>query len=146
MAYFLDGMPKGRLLSELKPLIFFDDSLKNCDDACKSTPTARVPIEKKANLVITLSSGDTPHSRDRFFNVCKLYLKKDFAKHESKLRLWEEQNLSRISNSAFERLTDELERSAKGTPPGKQRRAAGENNDDCEKLLTFLDDLKRKHS
>jgi 5'-nucleotidase len=146
MSFFLDGMSKGPLLSELKPLIFFDDSLKNCDDACQSTPTARVPVQEKAKLVITLSSGRAARSHDRLLRICKLYLKKDFAKHESTLRVWQEENLSGLSDEAFENFAKELERSASGTPKGKQRRAGGEKNEDYIKLLSFLEDLKRKYS
>ena len=146
MSFFLDGMSKGTLLSELKPLIFFDDSLKNCDEASLSTSTARVPILEKTKLRGPSSSGLLPRSPERFFKVCKLYLKRNFDKHESDLRVWQEERLSSLSDDAFEKFTDEFELSARGTPTGKERRAAGPTNEAFVKLLHFLEDLKRKHS
>jgi hypothetical protein len=130
----------------LRPLIFFDDSIKNCDDACATTSTARVPVEGKTKFVIALSSGAPARSPERFFKVCKLYLKKNFENHEPELRVWQEENLSGLSDEAFENFTLELERSAQKTPAGKQRRAAGAYNDDYVKLLQFLDNLRSKHS
>jgi 5'-nucleotidase len=146
MSFFLDGMSKGTLLSELKPLIFFDDSIKNCDDASQTTSTARVPMPETAPMLIALSSGVGPRSPERFLQICKLHLKTDFSKREPVLKIWEQENLSGLSEEAYNNLTDELERSAKGTPAGKQRRAPAEKNEDYAKLVHFLEDLKRKHS
>ena len=105
-----------------------------------------MPVEERAKLVIALSPGVGLQPRERFLRICKLYLKKDFDKHESTLRVWQEENLSGLSDHAFDNLTEELERSSKGTPKGKQRRAAGEKNEGYVKLLSFLEDLKRKYS
>ena len=146
MSFFLDGMSKGTLLSELKPLIFFDDSLQNCDDASQWTSTARVPVEEKARFVIALSSGVAARSPARFFEVCKLYLRRSFDEHEPTLRAWHTESLSALSDEALEDFTNELERSARSTPTGKQRRAVGSENEDYLKLVHFLEALKRKHS
>jgi 5'-nucleotidase len=117
-SFFLDGMSKGTLLSALKPLIFFDDSLKNCTDASASTPTVRIPIEEPAKqLVIALSSG-AGRSAERFLQVCKLVLKKTFDQDEPELRMWQEGKLTGLTDEALEKFTAELERSAIGTPRG----------------------------
>ena len=137
MSFFLDGISKGALLSELKPLIFFDDSMKNCDDACRSTSTARVPVLENSKLVIKLSSGTPARSNERFFNICRLYLKKNFDERESILRIWQEEHLSGLNDDAFDKFTAELERSARATPAGKQRRA-GQPTRTTKNSCTFL--------
>jgi 5'-nucleotidase len=146
-SYFLDGMSKGTLLAQLKPLIFFDDSTKNCADACVTTPTVRIPIETPVKSVITLSAvpGQT-RSPERFLQVCKLVLRTDFDAHKPALLTWHEEKLAVLSDGAFGQFTDELERSVKGTPTGRQRRAAGAKNEDVTKLMLFLENALRKHS
>lgn len=147
-SFFLDGMSKATLLEELKPLIFFDDSTKNCVEASASTPTVRIPVEEPAKAGIGVPSESTSRElrSQRFFKVCKLVLKKDFARHESTLRIWQEEKLKCLSNGAVESLIDELERSARQTPAGRQRRAAGVDNEDFRKLMNFLENALRKHS
>src|ERR1035437_230219 len=146
-SFFLDGMSKGTLLAQLKPLIFFDDSLKNCADACMITPTVRIPVEEVPKIAVALTSeGAAPARPERFLAVCKLVLKKDFDRHESSLRIWQEDKLTGLNDVAFERFADELERSAKGTPAGRQRRAAGAENEDFIKLMQFLENALRKHT
>jgi hypothetical protein len=142
-SFFLDGMSKAVLLSELKPLIFFDDSVNNCAEACASTPTVRVPTEEPVKMVIALTSG--VRSPERFLHVCRLVLKKSFDQHESTLRTWQEEKLSDLTDEALERFTAELERSAKGTPTGRQRRAAGAQNEDFIKLMQFLENSLQKY-
>ena len=96
-SYFLDGMSKGTLLAELKPLIFFDDSTKNCADACVTTPTVRIPVEAPMKSVITLSTiaGQT-RSPERFLQVCKLVLRTDFEAHKPALLAWHEEKLTAL--------------------------------------------------
>jgi hypothetical protein len=60
--------------------------------------------------------------------------------------MWQEKSLAGLTDDAFERFTDELESSARGTPKGKQRRAAGATNEAFTKLINFLEALRRKHS
>ena len=97
-------------------------------------------------MVIALSSSRTGKSPDRFLHVCKLVLKKSFDEHEPKLLKWQEEKLSSLSDEAMETFTAELERSANGTPAGRQRRAAGAENDDFIKLMQFLENALKKHS
>ena len=146
-SYFLDGMSKGKLLAQLKPLIFFDDSVKNCADACLTTPTVRIPVEEPTKILVTLSSpGARAQSSERFMHVCKLVLKKTFDEREPALRTWQEEKLTGLTDEALEMFTAELERSAGGTPRGRQRRAAGAENEDFVKLMQFLENALRKHS
>jgi 5'-nucleotidase len=145
-SFFLDGMSKGTLLAELKPLIFFDDSLKNCADACASTPTVRIPVEEEPKQFVMALSTSSGRSPDRFLHVCKLVLKKTFDTNEPKLRAWHEEKLGPLPDEAFEKFAAELERSASGTPRGRQRRAAGEENDGFVKLMQFLERAIRKHA
>lgn len=140
-SYFLDGMSKGTLLAELKPLIFFDDSLNNCADACLSTPTVQIPVETAKVVTVLSTSTGLP---DRFYSVCKLFLKKNFDEHRPALEGWYETHLSSLSPELMDRFADEFERSAKGTPRGRQRRAASPKNEDLAKLLTFAERLLRK--
>jgi 5'-nucleotidase len=146
-SYFLDGMSKGMLLAELRPLIFFDDSVKNCADACAITPTVQILADEAVKTVVTRSSAPgRVSSPERFFQVCKLVLKKTFDEHEPALRMWEEKNLSSLPDERYNSFNDELERSARGTPPGRQRRAAGSQNDDITKLMQFLEQALKKHT
>ena len=147
-AFFCSDMSKGVELAALKPLIFFDDNPKNCADASVSTPTVRVLSPEDAMLVIAISSPlPAPDARpDKFLGVCKLFLKRTFDENEPILRQWQEDNLTSLTEEGFAKFTDELERSAKGTPVGRQRRAAAAKNDDVEKLLQFLQRLKSKHA
>lgn len=145
-ATFCADMSKAVALAALKPLIFFDDNLRNCVDACPWAPTVRIPAHEE-KLVVTLSSveGDGAKRPERFLGVCKIFLRKSFGDHEPALRSWQQDNLSELSDAAFEKFAAELERSAKGTPAGRQRRAAGAKNEDLTKLLRFAENLMRKY-
>jgi 5'-nucleotidase len=145
-ATFCSDMSKAVELAALKPLIFFDDSMKNCDDASICAPTVRIPVLQET-LVLTMSStGERNTARpERFLTVCKLYLRKGFGEHEQALRVWHDDKLAGLDDDTFDRLAGELERSAKGTPAGRQRRAAGPENEDFEKLIMFLENALRKH-
>jgi 5'-nucleotidase len=145
-AFFVSDMSKGVELAALKPLIFFDDSPKHCEDASASTPTVMVPaLETKITTV--LASGQQQSNRPtQFLQVCKLFLKKTFDEHEPVLRQWREEHLDEVSEEAFVAIVEELERSAKGTPRGRQRRAAGAGNEDVTKLFSFLGNLLKKHT
>lgn len=140
-------MSKAIALAALKPLIFFDDNLRNCDDACVSTPTVRIPVLEKTT-VVTLSSavGKGAKRPETFLSVCKVFLRTSFDDHEPALRGWHQEHLTDLSDDAFDKFTAEFERSAKGTPAGRQRRAAGARNEDVTKLLLFAANLKRKYS
>lgn len=146
-SYFLDGMSKGTLLAELRPLIFFDDSAKNCADACVRTPTVEIPVEETMKTVVTHASAPgRVRSPERFFQVCRLVLKKTFDEHEQALCMWQEKNLSSLTDERFDSFNDELERSARGTPSGRQRRARGSQNEDITKLMLFLEHALKKHT
>lgn len=154
-ATFCSDMSKAVALAALKPLIFFDDNLRNCVDACASTPTFRVPVleekdvsfvEEKVIVTLPSTDGDGAKRPERFLSVCKIFLRSSFSEHEPALREWQQQHLMDLSDNAFDRFTDEFERSAKGTPAGKQRRAAGAKNEDLTKLLMFAANLRRKYS
>lgn len=146
-SFFLDGMSKGTLLAELKPLVFFDDSPKNCADASITTPTVRIPVDSVSFATpLAVPSAQPQRQPERFLNVCKLVLKKTFDQHEPELRMWQEEKLAGMSDEAFHNFASECERSAKGTPAGKQRRAAGAQNEDFVKLMHFLNNAVRKYS
>src|SRR5262249_36494683 len=104
-ATFCSDMSKAVELAALKPLIFFDDSLKNCEDPRTCAPTVRVPVAEE-KVVVTLSSadreiGDRP---ERFLTICKLYLRKSFDKHEQALRVWHDEKLAGMEDGVFDRL------------------------------------------
>lgn len=144
-AFFLSNMAKSIELAALKPLIFFDDSSKNCADACDSTPTVQVPaLEAKMTTIIN-GDGALIGRRTRFMGVCRLFLKKTFDAHEPTLVQWHDEHLEALTEEKFTALVSELERSAMGTPKGRQRRAAGAENEDITKLLLFLGNLLDKH-
>jgi 5'-nucleotidase len=154
-ATFCADMSKAVALAALKPLIFFDDSVRNCIDACATTPTVRVPVveevaipvlEEKVFATLSSAEGDGAKRPERFLSVCKIFLRSSFREHEPALREWQQTHLMALSNEAFDKFADEFERSAKGTPAGKQRRAAGAKNEDLTKLLTFAANLKRKYT
>lgn len=146
-ATFCSDMSKAVALAALKPLIFFDDNLRNCVDACASTPTIRVPaVEEKVLVALSSTSKDRPQRPERFLSVCKIFLRNSFREHEAALREWEQEHLTDLSDQMFDKFTDEFERSAKGTPSGKQRRAAAAKNEDLTKLLMFAANLKRKYT
>lgn len=140
-AFFVSDMSKSVELAALKPLIFFDDSTKNCADACASTPTVQVPVLEQP-LATVISVGDRPR---QFTTVCKLFLKKTYGQHEATLLKWHDDHLGGVSDQAFAGFVQELERSATGTPRGRERRAAGAKNEDAEKLVLFLENLLKKH-
>lgn len=83
---------------------------------------------------------------ERFLTICKLYLRKTFNENETTLRSWHDENLTGLAESSFDQFAGELERSVKGTPAGRQRRAAGMENENITKLMLFLENVLRKHS
>ena len=97
-------MSKAVALAALKPLIFFDDNLRNCADACASTPTVRVPVVEE-KVVVTLSSRDRDGSKrpDRFLSVCKIFLRNSFHEHEPALREWQQEHLTDLGVATLER-------------------------------------------
>jgi 5'-nucleotidase len=144
-ATFCGDMSKAVKLAALKPLIFFDDSLKNCVAASRCAATVRIPVLEE-KVVVTLSSGGAGTKRpDRFLGICKLYLKKSFDEHAETLRVWHDEKLNGLGDEAFEQFTGELERSARGTPPGRQRRASGARDEDFTKLMQFLESALKKY-
>jgi len=150
-AVFCADMSKSFALAALNPSIFFDDSTNNCDDAVACTPTVRIPTVADQTFkvpAVILSSAESLASNrpDRFLGVCKMFLRKSFDDHESELRQWQQEHLTELSDDAFESFAAEFERSAIGTPAGKQRRAASVKNEDFAKLLRFAENLKRKYS
>ncbi len=154
-ATFCAGMSKAVALAALAPLIFFDDNVRNCVDACTLTPTVRIPlleekltpvVQDKASVTLSSAGADRSNRPERFLSVCKIFLRSSFTDHEPTLRQWQQEHLIYLTDEAFENFSAELERSAKGTPAGKQRRAAGAKNEDLAKLLQFATNLKRKYS
>lgn len=139
-------MSKAVELAALRPLIFFDDNLKNCVDASNCSPTVRIPA---ANEAIAINSGvvqeGRPHRSEKFLGVCRIFLRKTFDQHSDTLRIWHDHNLSGLGEERFEEFTNELERSATGTPGGRQRRATGPKNEDLPKLMLFLENALRKY-
>ena len=107
----------------------------------------RIPVLDE-KVVVTLSSadGDGAKRPEKFLGICKIFLRKNFDEHAPALRGWQQEHLTDLSDDAFDKFTAEFERSAKGTPSGKQRRAAGAKNEELTKLLLFAANLKRKYS
>ncbi|MDX2181104.1 MAG: 5'-nucleotidase [Bryobacteraceae bacterium] len=154
-ATFCGGTSKTVALAALQPLIFFDDSIRNCNDASASAPTVRIPpheepltheLPEKVSATLSSTRDDKSSRPERFLSVCKIFLRRNFADHEPTLRLWQQEHLTDLTDQAFEDFSAELERSVRGTPAGKQRRAAGAKNEDFTKFLLFIANLKRKHS
>ncbi len=143
-AGFVSDMPKSVMLAIFKPLIFFDDNPKNCADASTNTPTVSVPVVEVFTTSVTLST--TSERPERFAGVCKLFLKKNFGAHEATLTAWHDQHLHKLDQSSFSSFIEEFERSAKGTPAGRQRRSTAANDDDISKLMAFLSELLHKRS
>jgi 5'-nucleotidase len=44
-AFFMGGVPKGKILKAFRPHMFFDDHKTHCDDAAEHVPTGRVPAK-----------------------------------------------------------------------------------------------------
>lgn len=145
-AAFCGNMSKAVILGALKPLIFFDDSTRHCDDALSITPTIRIPkLEEEPAPAPSPIDDQRSRRPDRFLSVCRIFLRNNYPEHEPALLEWQQEHLLDFTDEAFDRFTDEFERSSKGTPAGKQRRAAGAKNEDLTKLLMFLGNLKRKY-
>jgi len=144
-AAFCGDMSKRIVLEELRPLIFFDDTKRNCDDACISTPTAIVPAITQKIVTTVSSSTDSSKWPDTFMGICKMFLRKDYSEAEPIVTKWYDENLSSLTDEALESFMAEFQRSADGTPPGRQRRAPAASNSDVSKLVQFLDQLKSKH-
>jgi 5'-nucleotidase len=148
-AHFLGRTPKARILSVFGPHIFFDDREEHCQAAAVRVPTARVlpaddqpDTSRLANKQMRL---DAEPRKNRFLLTCKVFLGKGYGPNAEHLSQWFYDNLSPWPVEHAERLIDELEISAKNTPRGEQRRAAGKSNDKTTKLMTFLMQLAKKH-
>jgi 5'-nucleotidase len=144
--FFVSDMSKRFILAALNPLIFFDDSMKNCHEAASCTPTVHVP-----QVVSTASAADSSVQfnsarPERFAVVCKLFLKKDFASQEQALLQWYETHLPDLSEENFVGFVAEMTRSLEGTPAGRQRRSSSAKNSSGGKLLLFLNNLIRKYT
>ena len=139
-------MSKAVELAALQPLIFFDDNLKNCMDASSCSPTVRVPT-LEVDVVINgdASGASLPGRSDRFLGVCRIYLKKTFDQHADTLSIWHNEKLRNMSDAPFQLFVEEFERSTKGTPVGRQRRAAGAKNEEFNKLMLFLENVLKKY-
>jgi hypothetical protein len=146
-AFFVSDMSKDVILQALRPLIFFDDSKKHCDDAMASTPTVQIPSTIAHVLGSDVIPVDSrPNDPNTFLTVCKLFLKTDFTKYEQTLVDWHTKELHVLEPARAAEFVSELERSARSTPKGKQRRSATSENSDFLKFMLFLENLKRKYS
>jgi 5'-nucleotidase len=147
-SFFVSDMSKQVMLAGLQPLIFFDDSVKNCRDAAVCTPTVHVPALEETLQPVVLPAppiaNDVPRL-ERFTSVCRLFLKKEFAKNKPALIHWHEEHANELNEERFDGFIAEFARSASVTPPGRQRRSASAENSDVQKLLLFLENLLRKH-
>ena len=143
--FFVSDMSKNVILSALKPLIFFDDSPKNCADACASTPTVHVPPVRVLTVMGSPPIDKADQRPKQFTAVCKLFLEKSYGTHEATLLKWHDENLQGLNCEVYQSFVAELERSATGTPRGRQRRASGPKNEGMQKLMLFLDNLLKKH-
>lgn len=147
--HFLGTTPKERILSVFRPHIFFDDREEHCQAAAAKVPTARVllageqtEVPSSANKQMRL---DAEPRKNRFLLTCKAFLGREYSPNAEQLMKWYYDNLSSWPSEHAERLIDELEISAKNTPRGEQRRAAGASNDRIAKLMTFVRQLAKKH-
>jgi hypothetical protein len=124
----------------------------------ETIPSERVePTEPEANILEysrpieasqephPLANGDQSARSTRFLHVCKLYLKKEYDRNAPVLVKWHEENLGGVSDSEYNTMVAELERSVGGPRDPLQRRAAGIENDDVTKLVLFLDRLILKY-
>lgn len=141
-AYFVGNMSKKVVLDEIRPLIFFDDSPRNCAEASVSTPTVQIPVLQTTTVISTMKADDRP---GQFMTICKLVLKRSFNEHEPKLREWQNEHLDGLNDDQFTGFIGEFERSAVGTPKGLQRRAVGAQDEEISRLFSFLDSLLKKH-
>lgn len=156
--YAVSRMKKQRILQHLKPLMFFDNDPKHCADAAVCTPTAHVIGLDMAATVNGDTNGHTPvpaqalllatkpEQKSNFLLVCRSYLKtKNGSDDMLMLEQWFDQRVANREAAAVDTFIAELETSVKGTPEGDDRPAKGEKNEKGQKLVSFLDDLARKH-
>jgi len=142
-AYLIGNLKKSQVLRDLNAVMFFDDSPKHCADAVDHVPTALVLQPVTTQQIEGRASA--PNERIATFQgVCRLVLRKEYSKHEQTLMTLYEARILELNDADFASKIAEFERSAKGTPRGKdvrQRQAAGPENSDFHKLKAFLDDL-----
>jgi 5'-nucleotidase len=142
-AYLIGNMKKSDVLRDLHAVMFFDDSQKHCADAAEYVPTAIVVgANDEVGSVTALSEG--LGRLQRFDSICKLVLRKDFSTHQQSLSSQYETRIVELSDEEFAAKMAEFERSATGTPKGnmvKERRAAGQENTEYQKLVSYLDNL-----
>ncbi len=143
-AYAVGNINKGAVLKDLGALMFFDDSAKHCKDVAGCTPAALIPSTAPPIYTDSEIGGLQQNRMERFTNVCKFVLRKDFeAERETLVKLYEGR-IMEIPDGIFELKMAEFERSAKGTPKGrllKERQAAGAENSRIAKLVLFLNQL-----
>jgi 5'-nucleotidase len=160
--YAVSRMKKQRILQHLKPLIFFDNDPKHFADAAVCTPTAHVigldmpvtvngdtnghipvpvPVPAQAPLIIAKTEP-----KSNFLVICRSYLKaKNGSGDIAVLEQSFDQRIAKREHAAVDAFMNELETSVNGTPVGNERPAKGAKNEKSQKLLSFLDDLERKH-
>lgn len=158
--YAVSRMKKQRILQHLKPLMFFDNDPKHCADAAVCTPTAHVIGLEMAGTVNGDTNGRVPvpapaqaplittktEPKSQFLLICRSYLKtKNGSADIAMLEQWFDQRMAQRETGAVDAFITELETSIKGTPVGNERPAKGAKNEKGQKLLSFLEDLERKH-
>jgi 5'-nucleotidase len=142
-AYLIGTMKKSDVLRGLHAVIFFDDSDKHCFDVSPHAPTARV-LWKSQDAPVVLGSPGVLRM-EQFDAVCKIFLRKDFSKHREALHDGFSAWIVDLPEEAFNEKLAELKRSIEGTPKGslvKERRAAGDENSQFQKLVSFLENLR----
>ena len=148
--HFVGKTPKEGILEVFRPHIFFDDREEVCRKAAARVPTAQVPLPTVPPDIRELAATQLPFidepRKNRFLVVCRGYLRKEYGANEAELTKWYFENVSSWPAKHADRFLDELGVSAKNTPRGEQRRAAGTSNDKAAKLFGFVAQLARKHS
>jgi 5'-nucleotidase len=146
-ALFLGGLPKADHLKAFGAHIFFDDKKEYCDLAAKQVPTGQVfqRIPAKAEVSVRLEHVDALTDQAQFLLVCRAYLKKEYSDSEGEFIEWYDANAKEWPEEIRSVFLEELNASVEGTPGGKERIAAGEENTNKAKLLGFLRKLVHKH-
>ncbi len=112
----------------------------------KETPPAK-PAPAKAyppEQTILIPSG--AESKNKFLVICRSYLKTSNGTGDtSVLEQWFDQRIADQEAPAVDAFITELETSIQGTPVGNERPAKGPKNESDPKLMSFLEDLERKH-
>jgi hypothetical protein len=127
--------------------ISFDDKKEYCDLAAKQVPTGQVfqRIPAKAEVSVRLEHVDALTDQAQFLLVCRAYLKKEYSDSEGEFIEWYDANAKEWPEEIRSVFLEELNASVEGTPGGKERIAAGEENTNKAKLLGFLRKLVHKH-